>query len=58
MLISELLVKGLVDLELPERCLCGFSDLSVHGNWTNGRIKIEARCMRCGKPVIVVNIDD
>ncbi len=58
MLTSELLVKGLVGLELPERCKCGYSDLSIHGIWTNGRLKMEARCMICGKPVIVVEIDD
>ncbi len=58
MLRSEHIVKEIVELELPERCLCGFSNLNIWGTRTNGRLKIEARCMRCGKPVVVVEKDD
>ncbi len=54
MLISELVVWNLVELELPESCPCGFSDLKIHGTRINGRIKIEVQCMRCGKPLVLV----
>ena len=58
MLISELNVKKTVELELPESCPCGFSNLKIHGTRTNGRLDVEIRCMRCGKPLVVVEKDD
>ena len=56
MLRSELRVKT-VELELPERCRCGFSNLNIWGTRMNGRLRIEVRCMRCGKPLSKVERD-
>jgi len=49
MLRSELIIKEIVELELPERCQCDFPNLNIHGTRTFGSLKIEVRCMRCGK---------
>ncbi len=57
MLRSKLRVKETVALELPEKCSCGFSNLKIHGTRTNGTLKIEVRCMRCGKPLSKVERD-
>jgi len=40
-----------VELELPDRCECGFQNLKIWGTRTFGRLVIEIRCMRCGKPL-------
>ena len=58
MLRSELSLKQIVGLELPDKCKCGFSNLNIWGTRTNGRLDVEVRCMRCGKPLVVVEIDD
>jgi len=58
MLRSELIVKETVELELPERCQCDFPNLKIHGTRISGRLKIEIRCMRCGKPLVVVEKDE
>ncbi|MBA7633206.1 hypothetical protein ES703_40768 [subsurface metagenome] len=40
------------ELELPESChWCGLSNLKIWGTRTNGRLVVEVRCMRCGKPL-------
>lgn len=36
-------------LELPEKCGCGSENLKVWGTRINGRVKVDVRCMRCGK---------
>lgn len=36
-------------LELPEKCGCGSENLSVWGTRIEGRVKVDVRCMRCGK---------
>ena len=51
MLRSELIVKGMVELELPERCQCDFPNLNIHGTRIFGRLKIEVKCMKCGTPL-------
>ncbi len=58
MLRSETKLKQIVGLELPERCRCGFTNLNIWGTRTNGRLDVEVRCMRCGKPLVSVEIDD
>lgn len=35
--------------ELPEKYVCGFENLKIWGTRLNGRVKVEFRCMRCGK---------
>ena len=37
-----------IELELSDRCECGFQNLNIHGTRTNGRLVIDVRCMRCG----------
>ena len=54
MLRSDLRVKETVEVELPERCPCGFSNLNIWGTRTNGRLDVEVRCMRCGNPLTKV----
>ena len=54
MLSSELVVKEIVELELPEICPCGFSNLNIWGTRTDSRVNVEIRCMRCGKPLFKV----
>lgn len=51
MLKFELIVKEIVELELPEGCRCGFSNLNIWGTRTDGRLDVEIRCMRCGRPL-------
>jgi len=58
LLESKLVVKEIVELELPERCQCDFPNLKIHGTRTFGRLKIEVRCMRCGKPLSKVERND
>jgi len=44
-------VKSL-EIEIPESCYkCGFFNLNIHGTRTNGRLRVEVRCMQCGKPL-------
>jgi len=39
-------------LELPESCDgCGLSNFKIWGTRMNGRLVVEVRCMRCGKPL-------
>jgi len=38
-----------LEIELPEKCECGFPNLHIWGTRTNGRLRIEVRCIRCGK---------
>ena len=58
MLRSELVVKEIVELELPERCQCDFPNLNIHGTRIFGSLKIEIRCMRCGKPLVKLEQDE
>lgn len=44
-------VKNL-DIEIPESCYeCGLSNVNIWGTRTNGRLRVEVKCMRCGKPL-------
>lgn len=36
-------------VDIPEKCVCGFENLKLFGNRLNGRIRVDVRCMRCGK---------
>jgi hypothetical protein len=36
-------------VELPEKCGCGSENLKVWGTRIEGLVKIDVRCMRCGK---------
>ena len=35
--------------ELPGRCDCGSENLNIWGTRIEGRVRIDVRCMRCGK---------
>jgi hypothetical protein len=58
LLNPELVIKERAELELPDRCECGFSNLNIWGTRTNGSLKVEIRCMRCGKPLVKVEKDE
>lgn len=41
-----------LELEIPESCYwCGLSNFKIWGTRINGRLVVEVRCMRCGKPL-------
>jgi hypothetical protein len=46
-----------LEIDLPGRCECGFSNLNVWGTRINGSLEIEVQCMRCGKPLSKVEKD-
>jgi hypothetical protein len=58
LLNPELVIKETVELEIPEKCDCGFVNLKIYGTRTNGILKIDVRCMRCGKPLVEVQKDE
>jgi len=40
-----------VDFWIPDVCPhCGFENFNIHGNRINGKLYIDIRCTRCGKP--------
>ena len=40
------------EIEIPESCYkCGLSNVNIWGTRTNGILRVEVRCMRCGKPL-------
>jgi len=43
--------KMSVEVKLPEKCTCGFENLNIWGTRIKGRLKIEVRCSKCGKPL-------
>ena len=47
--IGEYNMGNKVRIELPEKCGCGSENLKVWGTRINGRVKVDVRCMRCGK---------
>lgn len=36
-------------VEFPERCGCGFENMKIWGVRIEERVRVEVRCMRCGK---------
>lgn len=38
-----------VEVELPDRCECGFENLKIWGTRTRAQLNVEVRCMKCGK---------
>ena len=56
---SEVMKRRTIEIEIPESCHeCGFENLNIRGSRLNGRIKVEVRCMRCGKPLVKLEEDD
>jgi len=49
--------KGSLEIELADKCECGFPNLNIWGTRTNGSLKLDVRCMRCGKPLFKVERD-
>lgn len=48
-----------LEIEIPESCTyCGFKNLKIHGNRTNGRTTAEVRCMRCDKKLTRIEKDE
>ncbi len=43
--------KVSLEIELADKCECGFPNLNIWGTRTHGRLKLDVRCMRCGKPL-------
>jgi len=41
----------IVEVDLPDRCECGFENLKIWGTRTTGHLQIEVRCMSCGKVI-------
>jgi DNA-directed RNA polymerase subunit RPC12/RpoP len=39
-------------IELPENCGCGSENLKVWGTRIEEQVKVEVRCMRCGKKLL------
>lgn len=38
-----------LEIELPETCECGQENLKIWGTRTGGKVKLDVRCMSCGK---------
>ena len=49
--------KGILAIELADKCECGFPNLNIWGTRMNGSLRVEVRCMRCGKPLSKVEED-
>lgn len=43
-----------MELVLADECECGFKNLNIWGTRTNGSLRVEVRCMRCGKSLFKV----
>jgi len=46
---SEPQIDNELKVGLPEKCVCGSENLKIWGTRLNGRVKVELRCIRCGK---------
>lgn len=47
--IGEYSMENELRIEFPEKCGCGSENLNVWGTRIKGRVKVDVRCMRCGK---------
>lgn len=46
-----------VNLPLPSECPdCGFENLNIFGTRINGKVSVEIRCMKCGKPILMSTV--
>jgi len=44
------MLSPMINLQIPTSCKkCGFHNFNLWGTITNEKMKIEWRCMRCGK---------
>ncbi len=56
---SGVLIRKTVEVEIPGSCqYCGFVNLKIWGTRTDGVLRVEVRCMRCGKPLFKVENDE
>jgi len=47
-----------VEVDIPGSCGgCGFSNFNIWGTITYGKMRLEVRCMRCGKPQSMLNLN-
>jgi len=40
-----------LEILLPDSCKCGVKNLKIWGQRISGALKLDVRCMSCGKPL-------
>ena len=43
-----------MEIELADKCECGFPNLNIWGTRMKGSLKLDVRFMRCGTPLFKV----